>query len=238
MAVRGIVFLLSGLLLGGCMQATLDPVSDASFTARDRKLLANPPYEKATIPLTYQRHVVQYHRKEAPGSILVDTAERLHYVLPDKATRGDRRRRASAGRGGRRKEEWAGWTPTEEKSRVLASPLCQADTIRWAPGDSFSGNQDNFLFRIHGIPSISGRRFRPAASVDQRGHDRSLQSKWVRSWWCWVPRKRSPRIGRHRPPTYGIARLHLRSRRAIRPASEHADAYRYPAGALIDQPGS
>ena len=49
MAVRGIVFLLSGLLLGGCMQATLDPVSDASFTARDRKLLANPPYEKATI---------------------------------------------------------------------------------------------------------------------------------------------------------------------------------------------
>ena len=53
MAVRGIVFLLSGLLLGGCMQATLDPVSDANFTARDRKLLANPPYEKATIPLTY-----------------------------------------------------------------------------------------------------------------------------------------------------------------------------------------
>ena len=64
MAVRGIVFLLSGLLLGGCMQATLDPVSDANFTARDRKLLANPPYEKAAIPLTYQRHVVQYHRRK------------------------------------------------------------------------------------------------------------------------------------------------------------------------------
>jgi hypothetical protein len=59
MAVRGIVFLLSGLLLGGCMHATLEPVSDASLTARDKKLLSNPPYEKATIPLTYQRHVVQ-----------------------------------------------------------------------------------------------------------------------------------------------------------------------------------
>ena len=76
--MKTVVILTAGLalLLGGCMQATLDPVSDANFTARDRKLLANPPYEKATIPLTYQRHVVQYHRKEAPGSILVEAGEK------------------------------------------------------------------------------------------------------------------------------------------------------------------
>jgi hypothetical protein len=43
MAVRGITFLLTGLLLGGYMQATWDPVSDASFTARDRNLPANAP---------------------------------------------------------------------------------------------------------------------------------------------------------------------------------------------------
>ena len=161
MAVRGIVFLLSGLLLGGCMQATLDPVSDASFTARDKKLLANPPYEKATIPLTYQRHVVQYHRKEAPGSILVDTAERyLYYVLPDgKAMRygvivgEDAQAWSGVARVGR-KEEWPGWTPTEGEKRRLG-PLPNyveggAHNPMGARGIYlFSGNQDT-LFRIHG----------------------------------------------------------------------------------------
>ena len=49
------------------MQATLEPASDSNFTPRDRKLLANVPYAKATIPQPYQRHIVDYHRKEAPG---------------------------------------------------------------------------------------------------------------------------------------------------------------------------
>jgi len=84
MAVRGIAVLLTGLLLGGCMQATLEPASDANLNPRDKKLLANAPYAKASIPLAYQRAIVQYHRKEAPGSIVVDTDARyLYYVLPD-----------------------------------------------------------------------------------------------------------------------------------------------------------
>ena len=86
-AVREILFLLTGLLLGGCMQATSDrpsPVSDANFTARDRQQLANPPYQQASIPHAYQRQIVQFHRKEAPGSIVVDTDARfLYYVLPE-----------------------------------------------------------------------------------------------------------------------------------------------------------
>src|SRR5262245_44208724 len=74
----------TALLLGGCMQATQTPVSDANFTARDKQLLANPPYEKAWIPPAYQRQVVQYHRKEAPGSILVDTGARyVYFMLPE-----------------------------------------------------------------------------------------------------------------------------------------------------------
>jgi lipoprotein-anchoring transpeptidase ErfK/SrfK len=161
MAVRGIVLLLSGLLLGGCMQATLDPVSDANFTARDKKLLANPPYERATIPLAYQRHVVQYHRKEAPGSILVDTAERyLYYVLPDgKAIRygvivgEDAQAWSGVARVGR-KEEWPGWTPTEgEKNRLGPLPNYVEGGAHNPMGARgiylFSGNQDT-LFRIHG----------------------------------------------------------------------------------------
>jgi hypothetical protein len=76
MALRQIAYLLTGLLLGGCMQATLQPASDANFTPRDKQLLANAPYAKASIPIAYQRAIVPYHRKEAPGSILVDTDAR------------------------------------------------------------------------------------------------------------------------------------------------------------------
>jgi lipoprotein-anchoring transpeptidase ErfK/SrfK len=74
MLVRGIIFSLSGLLLAGCMQS--GPAWDANFTARDRQELANPPYKQARIPPAYQRQVVQYDRKEPPGSILVDTDAR------------------------------------------------------------------------------------------------------------------------------------------------------------------
>src|SRR2546429_7871496 len=77
------------LLLGGCMQATLTPVSDPNFTARDKQQLANPPYRQASIPPAYQRQLGPYHRNEAPGSFLVDTDWRVvYYVLPaGRATR-------------------------------------------------------------------------------------------------------------------------------------------------------
>jgi hypothetical protein len=62
--------LLSALVLGGCMQATLNSGVGRQFHARDKEQLTNPPYQQAWIPPAYQRHVVQYHRKETPGSIL------------------------------------------------------------------------------------------------------------------------------------------------------------------------
>jgi hypothetical protein len=49
--------LLTALVLGGCMQATLNPVSDANFTARDNQQLTNPPYQQAWIPPAYQRQI-------------------------------------------------------------------------------------------------------------------------------------------------------------------------------------
>src|ERR1700747_2096271 len=73
------------LMFAGCMQAAgaLAPVSDANFTARDRQQLANPPYQRAWISPTYQRQIVQYHRQEAPGSVLVETGGPfVYYVLP------------------------------------------------------------------------------------------------------------------------------------------------------------
>src|SRR5258708_13568519 len=73
-----------GVLVGGCMQATVAASLDASFTPRDRQLLAHPPYAQAEIPESYRRHIVDYSRREQPGTILVDTDARyLYYVLPD-----------------------------------------------------------------------------------------------------------------------------------------------------------
>ncbi len=78
------IFAVALLPLGGCMQATLSPSTDASMTPRDRQLLAHTPYAQANVPEQYLRHVVDYPRKEQPGTILVDTDARyLYYVLPE-----------------------------------------------------------------------------------------------------------------------------------------------------------
>src|SRR2546421_1855398 len=107
--------------LGGCMQATLAPSSDANFTPRDRQLLAHPPYARADIPESYRRHVVDYSRKEAPGTILVDTDARyLYYVLPGgKAIRygvavGEEALAFSGVAAVGRMAEWPDWIPTPE----------------------------------------------------------------------------------------------------------------------------
>src|SRR5258705_8010003 len=56
---------------------------DARYTPRDRELLAHPPYARADIPESFRRNIVDYSRKELPGTILVDTEARyLYYVLP------------------------------------------------------------------------------------------------------------------------------------------------------------
>src|SRR5204863_5320637 len=120
----GLALLLVGLLgfgLGGCMQSTLAPSSNASLTPRDRQLLAHPPYARADIPESYRRHVVDYSRKEAPGTILVDTDARyLYYVLPGgKAIRygvavGEEALAFSGVAAVGRMAEWPDWIPTPE----------------------------------------------------------------------------------------------------------------------------
>ena len=47
MMVRGIAFIIIGLALGGCMQETLQPSSQASWNARDKQLMSNLPYAQA-----------------------------------------------------------------------------------------------------------------------------------------------------------------------------------------------
>jgi len=161
MAGRGIAFVVAGILLGGCMQSTVDLANDPNLTPRDRKLLANAPYAQVSVPLEYQRTTVEYHRKEAPGSIVIDTDNRyLYYVLADnKAIRygvtvGEEALSwygiAKVGR----KEEWPTWTPTAEIKRRLGNI---PDHMEGGPHNPmgargiylYQGEKDT-LFRIHG----------------------------------------------------------------------------------------
>jgi lipoprotein-anchoring transpeptidase ErfK/SrfK len=162
MAVRkSALLLVVGLMLGGCMQATLEPATEANFTQRDRKLLANAPYAQASIPQAYQRHIVDYHRSEAPGSIVVDSDARyLYYVLPNrKAIRygvtvgEDALSFWGVARVGR-KEEWPAWVPTADIKRRIPDVPDRVEGGAHNPLGArgiylFQGNRDT-LFRIHG----------------------------------------------------------------------------------------
>src|SRR5262249_16067110 len=160
-SIRGIVFPLTGLLLASCMQSgALAPSSEANFTARDSQHLPNPPYQRVSISATYQRQIVQYHRREAPGTILVDTSGPfVYYVLPGgKALRYG----AAVGEAGQawsgvatvgRKEEWPGWTPTADEKRRLGRlpdhvPGGARDPMGARALFLYAGGKDK-LYRIH-----------------------------------------------------------------------------------------
>ena len=160
---RSTLFLvgLAGLLVSGCMQSTLQVASDANLTPRDRMLLAHTPYAPVTIPEQYRRHIVDYDRKEAPGTILVDTDARyLYYVMPGgKAIRygvavGEEALAWSGVAYVGRLAEWPDWIPTPEiqarlgpyPARVPGGP---ANPLGARGIYLYSGGKDT-LYRIHG----------------------------------------------------------------------------------------
>ena len=171
MPKSGLAFIFAGLfLLSGCMQATLAPSSDVSMTSRDRQLLAHPPYAQAAIPEQYQRHIVDFQRRERPGTILVDTDSRyLYYVLPQgKAIRygvtvGEEAMAWSGVATVGRMTEWPDWIPTPEiqarlgpyPARVPGGP---ANPLGARALYLYEGGKDT-LYRIHGTnqPEYIGR---------------------------------------------------------------------------------
>src|SRR4051812_29431504 len=74
-----------GLMLSGCMQsATYEATNQTNFKPRDKELLAKVSYAKVPVAEPFRRAIVDYHRKEAPGSIVVDSDNHyLYYVLKD-----------------------------------------------------------------------------------------------------------------------------------------------------------
>jgi lipoprotein-anchoring transpeptidase ErfK/SrfK len=162
MSRSGLALVFAGLLvLGGCMQATLAPSSDASLTPRDRQLLARPPYAQAAIPEQYLRHIVDFQRRERPGTILVDTDSRyLYFVLPGgKAIRygvavGEEAMAWSGVANVGRMAEWPDWIPTPEIQARLGPyparvPGGAANPLGARALYLYEGNKDT-LYRIHG----------------------------------------------------------------------------------------
>jgi len=161
MAARGVAFLAVGLLLGGCMESTLEPASEANLKPRDKQLLSNAPYAQATIPEMYRRHIVSYHRRETAGTVVIDTDARyLYYVLPNGqairygVTVGEEALAWSGVAKVGRKEEWPAWVPTAEiKQRMADIPAYVSPGPHNPMGARamylFQGSRDT-LYRIHG----------------------------------------------------------------------------------------
>jgi hypothetical protein len=167
---------LPGFVLGGCMQATLAPSSDASLTPRDRQLLANAPYAQASIPETFRRHIVDYPGSEAPGTILVDTDARyLYYFLPKgQAIRygvavGEEALAFSGVAAVGKMAEWPDWIPTPERgSAPTRHAFPEVRPIRWGRGRSIFTRATRTPCTASMVPTsrnISARPYHPAASA-------------------------------------------------------------------------
>ena len=173
MAVHALALVFAGLAafsLAGCVHSRLDASSSANWTPRDRVLLSNAPYAQASIPAAYQRHIVDYHRKEAPGTIVVETDDRyLYFVLPKgKAVRygvtvGEEALAWSGVAKIGRKQEWPAWVPTREIKQRLGNIPDYVDPGPHNPMGAralylYQGDKDT-LYRIHGTnqPEYIGR---------------------------------------------------------------------------------
>ena len=162
MVLRLVALFALTLGLAGCIQSKAEPTSEASFTARDKELLAKAPYAKATLPQPYQRHIVDFHRKEGPGTIVVDSDARYLYFVQDgsKAIRygiavGEEALAFSGIARIERKAEWPTWTPTKDiKTRLGAGIPGFVGPGPHNPLGSralylYTGGKDT-LYRIHG----------------------------------------------------------------------------------------
>ena len=154
--------LAAGLMLAGCQTATqFEATNTNQFKPRDKELLAKVRYDKSPVPQPFRRAVVDYHRKEAPGSILVDSDNHyLYYVLDNgKAIRygvtvGEEALAFSGVARVGNMREWPDWVPTSDihkrieglPSRVAGGP---DNPLGARALYLYQGNKDT-LFRIHG----------------------------------------------------------------------------------------
>src|ERR1700760_3347717 len=72
----------AGALLSGCMQTSYEATNQSAFKPRDQEYFAKVSYVKTPVAEPFRRAIVDYHRKEAQGSIVVDSDNHsLDYVM-------------------------------------------------------------------------------------------------------------------------------------------------------------
>jgi lipoprotein-anchoring transpeptidase ErfK/SrfK len=160
-AIVKLGILAAGLMLSGCMQATTyEATNQTNFKPRDKELLAKVSYVKTPVAEPFRRAIVDFHRKEAPGSVVVDSDNHyLYLVLNDgKAIRygitvGEEAMAWSGIAKVGSMTEWPPWHPTKSEIERLGVPTFVAPGPDNPMGSRalylYSGGKDT-LFRIHG----------------------------------------------------------------------------------------
>src|SRR6266850_422400 len=153
--------LAAGLMLSGCMQATTyQAAPEATLKPADKVQLAKARYAKVAPAEPFRRAIVDYHRKEMPGSIVVDSDNHYLYLVQDggKAIRygvtvGEEALAWSGIAKVGSMTEWPPWHPTKSEISRLGVPTFVAPGPDNPMGSRalylYSGGKDT-LFRIHG----------------------------------------------------------------------------------------
>ncbi len=156
-----VILAAAGVMLSGCMEtATYEAANQANFKPRDRELLAQVRYENKPVPSEFRRAIVEFNRKEAPGSIVVDSDNHyLYFVLNGgKAIRygitvGEEAMAWSGIAKVGSMTEWPPWHPTKSEIARLGVPTFVPPGPDNPMGSRalylYSGGKDT-LFRIHG----------------------------------------------------------------------------------------
>ena len=150
--------LAAGLMLSGCMQATsYQPAPEATLKPADKAQLAKARYEKVAVAEPFRRAIVDYHRKELPGSIVVDSDNHYLYLVQDggKAIRygstvGEEALAFSGIAKVGNMAEWPKWTPTADiHKRIEGLPASVPGGVD-NPLGARALYLGSTLYRIHG----------------------------------------------------------------------------------------
>jgi lipoprotein-anchoring transpeptidase ErfK/SrfK len=152
--------LVVGLMLSGCVQTTYQAAPEASLKPADKAQLAKARYAKV-VNEPFRRAIVDYHRREMPGSIVVDSDNHYLYLVQDggKAIRygitvGEEALAFSGIAKIGNMAEWPKWTPTADiHKRIEGLPASVPGGVDNPLGARalylYQGGRDT-LFRIHG----------------------------------------------------------------------------------------
>ena len=147
-----------GLALSGCMPATTyQAAPEATLKPNDKAQLAKARYAAVPPAEPFRRAIVDYHRKELPGTIVVDSDNHYLYLVQDggKAIRygvtvGEEALAFSGVAKVGNMAEWPKWTPTADiHKRIEGLPASVPGGVD-NPLGARAMYLGSTLYRIHG----------------------------------------------------------------------------------------